>query len=45
MIGFILKDQFPDIKVHVSQLISELSKELKNDIGIYAKQIIFLHIF
>ena len=40
MIGVILKDQFPDIKVHVSQLISELSKELKNDIGIYAKQII-----
>ena len=40
MIGVILKDQFPDIKVQVSQLISELSKELKNDIGIYAKQII-----
>ena len=26
MLGVILKDQFPDIKVQVSQLISELSK-------------------
>ena len=40
MLGVILKDQFPDIKVAVSQLISELSKEMKNDIGNYAKQII-----
>ena len=40
MLGVILKDQFPDIKVQVSQLISELSRQLKNDIGIYAKQII-----
>ena len=40
MLGVILKDQFPDIKVEVSKLISELSKELKADIGIYAKQII-----
>ena len=40
MLGIILKDQFPDIKVQVSQLISELSKEMKEDIGIYAKQII-----
>jgi len=40
MLGVILKDQFPDIKVSVSQFISELSKEMKNDIGNYAKQII-----
>jgi ribosomal protein S17E len=40
MLGVILKDQFPDIKVAVSQFISELSKEMKNDIGNYAKQII-----
>ena len=40
MLGVILKDQFPDIKVSVSQFISELSKDLKDDIGNYAKQII-----
>ena len=40
MLGVILKDQFPDIKVSVSQFISELSKEMKDDIGNYAKQII-----
>jgi hypothetical protein len=40
MLGVILKDQFPDIKVAVSQFISELSKEMKDDIGNYAKQII-----
>jgi hypothetical protein len=40
MLGIILKDQFPDIKVSVSQFISELSKDLKDDIGNYAKQII-----
>ena len=40
MLGVILKDQFPDIKVQVSQLISELAKEMKNEIGNYAKQII-----
>jgi len=40
MIGVILKDQFPDIKVQVCQLITELTKEMKNDIGSYAKQII-----
>ena len=40
MLGVILKDQFPDIKFQVSQLISELSKEMKNEIGNYAKQII-----
>ena len=40
MLGVILKDQFPDIKVQVSQLISELAKEMKSEIGNYAKQII-----
>ena len=40
MLGVILKDQFPDIKVQVSQLISELSKEMKSEIGNYAKQIV-----
>ena len=40
MLGVILKDQFPDIKVSVSQFISELSKEMKDDIGNYTKQII-----
>ena len=40
MLGVILKDQFPEIKVQVSHLISELAKEMKSDIGIYAKQII-----
>jgi len=40
MLGVILKDQFPEIKVQVSHLISELAKEMKNDIGIYAKQIV-----
>ena len=40
MLGVILKDQFPEIKVQVSQLISELSKAMKEEIGKYAKQII-----
>ena len=40
MLGVILKDQFPDIKFQVSQLISELSKEMKNEIGNSTKQII-----
>jgi len=40
MLGIILKDQFPDIKVKVSQLVSEISKTMKNEIGIYAKQIV-----
>ena len=40
MLGIILKDQFPEIKVQVSQLISELSKVMKDDLGNYAKQII-----
>ena len=40
MLGVILKDQFPEIKVQVSQLISELSKVMKEEIGNYAKQII-----
>ena len=40
MLGIILKDQFPDIKVQVSQLISEISKVMKDEIGNYAKQIV-----
>ena len=40
MLGVILRDQFPEIKVQVSQLISELSKAMKEEIGKYAKQII-----
>ena len=40
MLGIILKDQFPDIKVSVSQFITELSKVMKSDIGNYAKQIV-----
>ena len=40
MLGIILKDQFPEIKVQVSQLISDLSNVMKNEIGNYAKQII-----
>ena len=40
MLGVILKDQFPDIKMQVSQFISELTKEMKDEIGNYAKQII-----
>ena len=38
MLGVILKDQFPDIKVHVSQLISELAKEMKMKLGIMQNQ-------
>ena len=40
MLGIILKDQFPEIKVQVSQLISEISKVMKDEIGNYAKQIV-----
>ena len=40
MLGVILRDQFPEIKVQASQLISELSKAMKEEIGKYAKQII-----
>ena len=40
MLGVILRDQFPEIKVQVSQLISELAKVMKEEIGNYAKQII-----
>ena len=40
MLGIILKDQFPDIKVQVSQFISDLCNVTKNEIGPYAKVII-----
>lgn len=40
MLGVILKDQFPDIKVNVSQFISELCLVAKDDIGPHAKVII-----
>ena len=40
MLGIILKDQFPDIKVHVSQFISDFCLVAKNEIGPYAKIII-----